>query len=330
MRDTREYSVFWPIILIAVGVIWLLSNFNILPAMNFGLLVHLWPLLLIVAGINLLIGRRYPLLRALVTLAAVAFGILYMLFAQQLGIVQVTEVQQANLVEPIGEAKSATVRIRSSIGRTYINPLVDSSALIEADLKYVGDLVFDVSGSLEKIVDLRVETDALEPEFYNFTEEDKLRWDIGLTPNIPLNLDFSGGVGEIVMDLTGLTLTDVFVSGGVGELEVTLPAQEGLYTVTINGGVGQFVILIEDGAELQLDIDAGVGEFIIDIPDQAGVELSAQTGVGRIRLPSNFNELRPVESGIGVNGNWQSENFDTADYTILIDFKGGVGDLRIR
>ena len=330
MNDSREHSIFWPIVLIVVGALWLLSNFNLIPAFNLGLLFNLWPLLLIVGGINLIIGRRYPLLRAFITLAAAALAVLYMLFAPQLGLVTTPEIREAAVSEPIGDATSATIQIDSSIGRTFINPLVDSSNLIEADLSYIGELVFETTGTTEKTIRLRVESEPFDTNLSRYVDENRLRWDIGLTPNIPLSLDFSGGVGEIVMDLSGLTFSEVYVNGGVGELEVTLPAQEGLYTVKVEGGVGKFVILVEDGAELELEVNAGVGEFVIDVPEDAGVELSANTGVGKIRLPSRFDEVRPAKSGIGESGLWETEDFDTADYQIFIVFDGGVGDLRIR
>ncbi len=330
MRDSRDYSIFWPVLLIAVGVVWLLSNLNVIPAFNFSLLVTLWPLLLIVAGVNMIIGRRFPLLRTFITLAAVAFALLYVYLAPALGIVPTPEIQKVNLSEPIGEATSATIHIGSSVGKTTITALVDSSDLIRADLTYVGELFFDVSGTTEKFVDLNVNTDALNADFFRYIDENSLYWDIGLTPNIPLVLDFSGGVGDIELDLAGLTLSEIIINGGVGAFEITLPAQEGLYTAQVRGGVGSFTIKIEDGAEIDLDINAGVGDFVIEIPDDAGVELQATTGVGNIRVPARFEEIRPVERGVGVSGTWETANIANAEYVIRIEFEGGVGGLRIR
>ena len=47
-RDFRYRSMFWPVILIGVGVIWLLSNLGLLPAASIAWLLNLWPLILIV------------------------------------------------------------------------------------------------------------------------------------------------------------------------------------------------------------------------------------------------------------------------------------------
>jgi hypothetical protein len=46
------------VILIAVGIIWLLGNLGVLSAANILVLLRLWPLLLIVIGLDLLFGRQ--------------------------------------------------------------------------------------------------------------------------------------------------------------------------------------------------------------------------------------------------------------------------------
>ena len=194
-------------------------------------------------------------------------------------------------------------------------------------MSYIGDVSFNVEGSSEKSITLDVQNDVFDSNFFEVLDKNQLRWEIGLTPNIPLELDFSGGVGEITLDLSGLTLSNVQLSGGVGELTVTLPSNEGMYSVQIHGGVGKFSLVIEDGAQVELDINAGVGEFSIDIPDGAAAELHADTGIGEIRLPSNFTELS--SSSVGISGSWLRESQDESSGRVLIEYRGGVGSLRI-
>ena len=55
MDKPKTYRSFlWPILLIGVGVIWLLSSLGIIPSANLAALVSLWPLILIVIGLDLL------------------------------------------------------------------------------------------------------------------------------------------------------------------------------------------------------------------------------------------------------------------------------------
>lgn len=330
MNEGKSLSIFWPIVLIAVGLVWLLGNLNILPDFDFGLLLSLWPLLLIAGGLNLLIGRRMPLLRALITILFVGGAILYVYLAPGLGLVQTPEVLHAEFSEPVGEAASATIQLQSSIGRTRIEALTDSRNLIEASLDYVGEVSFEVEGTTEKTVSLSVQNDAFDGDMFDSFNSDDLQWQIGLSPDIPLVLDFSGGVGSIVLDLRGLQLSEVLVNSGVGSVNLILPAAEGMYTVEVRGGVGEFTIELEDGASVTLDIEGGVGDFVVETPGDAGVRVSANTGVGVVNVPSDFVLVSSEERTVGTTGTWESENFETAEYQILIDFNGGVGGLRVR
>lgn len=81
----RYRSIFWPLVLIAVGALWLLSNFNVISGSNLFALLRLWPLLLIAIGLDILLGRR-PLISALLSVATVGALVVAVVFAPQLGL----------------------------------------------------------------------------------------------------------------------------------------------------------------------------------------------------------------------------------------------------
>jgi len=53
----NRHGFLWPILLTGLGVIFLLSNFNIIQMSIWSAVSRLWPVLLIALGLNLLIGR---------------------------------------------------------------------------------------------------------------------------------------------------------------------------------------------------------------------------------------------------------------------------------
>ena len=334
MKEERSRSVFWPVLMIAVGVIWLLGNLNVgIPEFNFLLLLRLWPLLLVVGGINLIIGRRWPLLRAVVVLLGIAVALAYVYLAPQYGLVATPEIKHAAFSEPLGETESATVFIGSSVGRITLVALNDSSNLFEAELDYLGEVEFTVEGDAEKTVRLDSDADEFNTDFldaFDASDVDQLEWSIGISPEVPIVLEFSSGVGEIVLDLSGLMVAGVDLKGGVGQTELRLPASDDPYSVTINGGVGEVLVVIADGAEIDLRVDGGVGRIVIDVPDNAGVEVNADLGVGNIDVPGDYNLTSGGTQMIGSSGTWESPNFDEADYQIEIHFDGGVGNLVIK
>jgi hypothetical protein len=51
---------FWPLVIIIAGVLLLLQNTGLLPPGLWPLLIRLWPVALILVGLDLLIGWRSP------------------------------------------------------------------------------------------------------------------------------------------------------------------------------------------------------------------------------------------------------------------------------
>ena len=323
-------SLFWPLILIGVGVVWLLGNIGVITGANLVVLLRLWPLLLIAIGLDLLFGRRSPALGAAIGLGAVALIIVLMLVGPGLGWAGDYEVKTASFSEPVGDARSAEVLLNLSVGRTTISPLRDSSNLIEADLTYVGEVEFRTEGESHKVVELhhvRGVQAQFPLDFLGWAAPGgELTWDIGLSPNVDLNLTIGGGVGDARIDLSGLQLTDLTVNSGVGTIALTIPATGERYAATINSGVGDFTLTVAEGAAVELDITGGVGGFTIDVPDEAAIRLEADTGLGDVSVPGWLAQV----SGDDDNGVWETENFSSAETPIRIQFDGGIGGLTIR
>src|SRR5438132_4034551 len=71
----RRAPILWPFLLIAAGVIFLLNNLEVLPWSVWNQLWRLWPLILILIGLEILLGRRSPALSFLLILLILAAGV---------------------------------------------------------------------------------------------------------------------------------------------------------------------------------------------------------------------------------------------------------------
>jgi hypothetical protein len=107
----RSRSLFVPIVLIGIGVIWLLVNFNLIPAFSIGRLLRLWPLFLIAAGLELLFGRGRAWIGALIGLLTVGAAVALLMFGQQLGLAQTTALKTEAFDAPLDGATSAKVTL---------------------------------------------------------------------------------------------------------------------------------------------------------------------------------------------------------------------------
>ncbi|MBZ0289665.1 MAG: hypothetical protein K8I30_18730, partial [Anaerolineae bacterium] len=64
------------------------------------------------------------------------------------------EIKTAQFSEPVGGATSARVRLDLSVGKMVVRALTEPDKLIEADVRYIGEVEFSVSGETDKVVRL--------------------------------------------------------------------------------------------------------------------------------------------------------------------------------
>jgi hypothetical protein len=328
----RYRSIFWPVLLIGFGLIWLLVNTGLLSGWSWVNLWRLWPLFLIAIGLDILIARRSAIIGALVALATLGLVVVLILAGGFLGYrSDQGRVITEQFSEPIGQAESAEIELDLSIGPATVYALEDKDMLLDAEITHIGEIVFSVSGNVEKKVRLDEEQVNFDAGWLDFFNQDNLEWDIGITSFIPVSLEIIGGVGDAELDLRGLLLDDLLVDVGVGDLKLSLPESEDIYEVRLDGGVGETDVEIVRDANVTVTINGSVGDVTVDVPSNAEVQVDASVGVGDIRLPSNFEKLSGSEDNVvGESGVWETSGYDDADLRITINFDGGVGDFSIR
>ncbi len=82
----HERSLFFPLALIAAGVLWLLINFGYIPSSNLWALTRLWPLFLIGGGLSLILRNYSEYAGMLISALMVAVAVAAVIFAPQLGL----------------------------------------------------------------------------------------------------------------------------------------------------------------------------------------------------------------------------------------------------
>ncbi len=334
IKRTGYRSLFWPIVLIAIGVIWLLVNLGVISGLNIAVLFRLWPLILIAVGLDLLFGRESRLTSAILGVGTVAVIIVLMLIGPSIGLAPNLDITVDEYSVPREDATSARIDLHTSVGEVNIFALADSGNLFEAEVAHVGELNFVSEGTTEKHISLsqREENFSFGLDFLGraFNPENELYWRVGLSNALPIRLAVDNGLSNATLDLSDIQLTGLEMNGGVGSVELRLPAMEDSYEVSVNGGVGNTTILVPENAAVALDIDGGVGEVRIDVPDDAGVRVAGESGVGGINVPAYFNRIEGDDSDfVGADGVWETEGYASAERKITITYNGGVGSLNI-
>jgi hypothetical protein len=80
----RTRSIFWPLVLIAVGVIWILAQIGIVPSANLWALIYVIPFALMGLGVGLILGSRWIWTRQIVSVLVVGGAVLAVVFAAPL------------------------------------------------------------------------------------------------------------------------------------------------------------------------------------------------------------------------------------------------------
>ena len=81
----QKRSLFGPLLLIAAGVIWLLVKSGNIPSANLWALAHIWPFLLIAAGLGIIVRPYWQYTSIMLDVLIIGGAILAILFAPQLG-----------------------------------------------------------------------------------------------------------------------------------------------------------------------------------------------------------------------------------------------------
>jgi hypothetical protein len=309
----RPPSVFWPLVLIGVGAILLLSNLGYLPWQSWNILWRLWPLLLVAIGIDLLIGRRSmagAIVSTLLILLLIGGAVALVFFAQNIPalveLAQPVELRTEHVEYPLEGVERASVTIDWTSAPGSLSALRDSPNLIEGDVAYRGQLIFDVDVRGDR-ADVKLDSHFSGVWFgpFDFGDRAEERWDVELSPRVPLDLILDAGSGPCDFDLTGLQVSDLFLDAGSGPIDLALPS-ESTFEARMDGGSGPVTIILPESVGARVVLDSGSGPFG---PDE------------RFRL---------VEGERRDDGVWETDNFRTAEHTILLEIDQGSGPISIR
>lgn len=321
-------SLFWPIFLIAVGIIWLLANLGIIPAQNFALLLNLWPLLLIIIGLNILFGRRSRIAGTLIGILAMVVIVGVLVFGPALGLrgsQPVVDVYR----EAVETTQSATFQLHLSSQPTRIYPGRNPDLLIDASIGHIGLLDYRSQGDVEKTISLESTSGPGDWLFWMMPNPVELNWEIGLTNKIPLRLEIDGASGQMDLGLTDLKLSGLSLDMASGACNLRLPSAATEYLVTIDGASGALAVTLPANTSLTVKVDGASGAMDFSLPAGSGVRVEVHdSGSGAVRLPAN---LARIQMGSDDEGVWESTDYATASAKILVIINDvGSGAINIR
>jgi hypothetical protein len=301
-QPRRRGGVVGPLILIFIGGVFLLQNMGLLPPDTWTNLWRLWPIVLVLVGVELLLGNRVHWL-GLTAIVACLFVV--GIFATA-GPPASTEVATRNFDQPLNSATRANVSIRFDAGELNVGLLPEARTNLLSSMMYTGPAepapranysVDNGNGRLEYVVNGRRGL-----TFGHLGERGASpRMDVQLAPNVALMLSLRTGATDARLDLTGLRVTSLDIEMGAASATIRLPQAAGMTTAEISGGAATINLEVPQDVAAQIRHRGGLSTLSVDegrfprVGEQMyrstnyetaanKVDISLETGVATVRV----------------------------------------------
>jgi hypothetical protein len=228
--SSRSGAVFWALVLIILGGIFLLQNTGVLARNIWG---TIWPVLLIALGGWLLLGN----------------------FARRGSMAT----QSSSI--PLDGAREAHVVIHQGAGRLVVGSGTDPATL--ASNTFDGELENIVRRDGDRL-DVRLRQERgwafwMWPWNWSGTG---WHWTMALNREVPLSLEVKSGASQANIDLHDLTVKDIRLDTGASTVDLTLPAS-GQVTGRVKAGAATVRIRLPEGVAARIRGSYGAGTMTV-------------------------------------------------------------------
>lgn len=308
----------WGIILLFVGAVLLLENFNVI---NFywGSVWRFWPVFLIIAGVNILFNRQRSQVGMAISIGVMVVMLGFLFYKGQqptahiwssdniTGDIEIDDDPDWDTTgntrkttvfsEPLGKDSLKSVVLNINGGGTSFKLSGATDSLITADVTQKNG-----GYSLEKIV-------SGDSQVLNFRMQDKKsKWsmngggsdvDFRFNTQPEWTINVGMGAGEVDFDLTDYKVRTFKFDGGAAALDITLGS---LLPIT------------------DVIVKTGVADVSLKIPTQSGCRIKTKTGLSS----KDFSGFTKIDENT-----YETPNYKTSANKIFINFDGGLSSFEV-
>jgi hypothetical protein len=340
-------SFIWPILLVVVGIIFLLSNLGLLGGNLWGSIWRLWPVILIAIGLDSLFRRSeiagpvfmivlgsvllmntlgmigwetWDVLWRLWPVLLVAVGIEILIGRRSLWVSLLATVAIVGVLGLVIFTIGGTgFTPGTPLTQESIQQVLEDIDRAEVSLRpAVGRL--DVSGSSESsdLVNGSFQTERFGNVYADYSVDGRTgRFVMRSQPVV----NFPGGRGwdwELVLN-GGLPM-DLELAMGVGEMNADLAILD-LEKLEVSQGVGDIDLTLAGGGNYSGDLSQAIGQVVVRIPSDLGVRLQVSRAISSLDIPTGFER----------DGDYYySPNYASADYKINLEISQAIGSVEVR
>jgi hypothetical protein len=228
----KPSTIFWGVLLIVVGAIFLVATFGGLALNDVGKFI--FPAILVALGVWVILSWSFTRGKPLETQA---------------------------ISIPLEKASSAVIRFNHGAGKFDLSASDNKDILLEGTC--VGGVTQKQSiNQGQKQVELSVANG------FRWTawpaSNQGLRWNLAASQHIPLQITFKSGADDACLDLTRLNVTDLSVETGASSTRVLLPECSEMIKVRIHSGVSSVKVTVPSQVAARIQVQSGLTGKNID------------------------------------------------------------------
>lgn len=309
--------VMWGVILLFVGIVLLLENFNIIQ-FYWRNVWSFWPVFLVISGVNILFNKNKSQVGNMISI-----GVLVVM----LGVIFYKGQQQPSNKFWMGDnfTKDLDIDIDEDKGRaaqklSFSEPLVAGDSVKKTVLNISGGgTSFKLDGETDSLITADVErrngnfilqkesSDSVTTLTFKMKDK-KGRWSFGdggndvslkLNKKPEWNLNMNMGAGEVDLDLEEYKVRSFRFDGGAASVNIKLGALLPVTDVTVK---------------------TGVADVKINIPEGSGCKIRTKTGLSA----KDFSDFIKID-----NGNYETANYKTSVKKVFINLDGGLSNFEV-
>lgn len=345
-RTARRSSIFWPFILITIGILFLLNNLGFIQGNIWDQIIIYWPVIFILIGLDS-IYKGNGIVGAVIMLS---IGCVFLL--ANLGFLAIDAWQVIIRLWPV---LFIAIGLDILIGRRAVwlsligiilvlailaggiwyfgvqsNALDFSQNQIRQDLNGIEEAIIDLEpgvgevilqkGSDEDVLFSGTVPEGIQSQRQLSQEGERGTFTIRMAEKPSVFAKDLGNYWRWNLELSSTPLIDLNVELGVGDCQIDLRGLK-LKALDVSMGVGEANITLPSEGNFQAKVDGAIGQIIIYLPENMGLRVKSHYGLGNFKAPPAF---------VKIGEYYQTKGFAKAANQVDLNVSQAIGVITVK
>lgn len=262
----------WPVLIIGIGVFLLLLQIDIVPEAIGDLFIRSWPMLLVIFGLNILLGGRIRYANWVILIAAIGLVVVVgnLAYAERRSEYRTDyKESRVEVLPPEIQQLNVDITVKSTRATISAAPL-DSQVIARFEGSTESDVLIDLT--IEGTTAFLTVTETTSGVLPKLDEVGRGTLNVYLPINVPIaSLQYLGDDGSMTLDLRPLLVQVLNIQLRRGNMDLYVPTQGQILQDAVRIENGDLRMVVPEGTDLRLSLKDGA-EKPTFIPELNGAQ----------------------------------------------------------